>query len=475
MFALASPCLAALALAPFAGDPPEWGGFRGTDGAGVSAQSSIPESFDPDGNLLWSAPVPAGYSSPVVAGERLFLTGVDGKRLVTLCLDAVTGEERWSAGVDFDGSRIGQNSPAACTPATDGRHVFVLFHHLGMRAYDLEGKEVWHNDLGAPFDIPHGLATSPVLHGDTVVVQIDQDGGSRLVALDKATGKERWSVERPGVTHGYATPVIHVPAEGPAQVIVSASFQTAGYSLEDGEKLWWVDGAAWQTKCVPVLHGDLCIVNAFMVPSSEFGMPSTSQSWEEVLAARDGDGDELISQSEWNDQGLRMAWAIFDLDDDGKLNADDYRYLQAMGTATGGLFAIRLGGRGDVTDSHVVWKIDDSRGLSDVISPVLVGGTLFVLKDGGILTAIDAATGKVGKRERIADPDRYFASPVAAGDRVLTTSLGGLLSVVKAGEEWEVLSTADIDEEVWSTPALARGLVFVRSQEAVHCFFAEEG
>lgn len=467
------PTLLTLLLPLATGDTPEWGGFRGNNGSGVSVHGSIPAVLDAEENLLWRTEIPSGYSSPIVTGNRVIVTAAEGKELVTLCLDKVTGEIRWRSHVEFDGSRVGANSPAAPTPVTDGRQIFSLFHHVGLVAYDMNGKEVWHNSLGAPFNIPHGLATSPVLHGDLVILQLDQDTDSHLIALDKATGEERWRVARPGTTHGYATPVIYEPEEGPVQIICSGSMEVAAYAFLDGEKLWWMGGSAWQTKSLPLIHKGLCIVNAYMQPPSEFGGPRVTQSWEEALAERDADGDELISRDEWPHEALQLAWFIFDLDGDDKLNEADYAYLKSAGTATGGLFAIRLGGRGDVTTSHLAWKYSERRGLSDVISPVVVNDTLFVLRDGGLLTSIDTATGEVIQQKRVGDPDQYYASPVSAGGRLLTASQAGQLAVVSGEGEWEVLSTTDLDEVIWSTPALAEGLLFVRTQSALYCFFGE--
>jgi outer membrane protein assembly factor BamB len=267
--------------------------------------------------------------------------------------------------------------------------------------------------------------------------------------------------------------VIYEPEEGPAQIICSGSMEIAAYSVEDGEKLWWMGGAAWQTKSLPLIHKDLCIVNAFMVSTSEFGGPRVTQSWEEALLERDANGDELISRDEWPGEALHQAWFIFDLDGDDMLNETDYDYLKNAGTATGGLFAIRLGGKGDVTKTHLAWNYSERRGLSDVVSPVVVNDTLFVLRDGGLLTSIDIETGEVIRQKRVGDPDQYYASPVSAGGRLLTASQAGQLAVVSGEGEWEVLSTTDLDEVVWSTPALAEGLIFVRSQTAMYCFYGE--
>jgi outer membrane protein assembly factor BamB len=409
-----------------------------------------------------------------VDGGRVYLTASEGKQLLTLAVDAVTGEILWKKGVEFDGSRIGANSSAAPTPATDGVRVYAFFHHVGLVAYDLEGKELWRNSVGSPYDIPHGMASSPVVSGGKVVLQIDQDSSSRLLALDAATGMQVWETARPGVTHGYSTPVIHTPEGGEPQVVVSGALQVAGYSLETGEKLWWANGSAWQVKAVPIFTQDLCIVNAFMVPSSELGGPPIEPVWEKALADMDEDGDSMISREEWPDETMQMVWFIFDLDGDEKLDAKDYAYLVSAGNETGGLIALRLGGKGDITDSHIAWRYEKSRGLSDVLSPVVIGETLFMIKEGGILTAMNAGTGEVSKQERVGSPDRYFASPVAADGRLLVASLSGQLSVVDGKPDWEVLSTTDLEEEIWSSPALAGELVYVRTQKALYCFFNEE-
>ena len=458
---------------PLAGTP-EWGAFRGPDGSGI-ASGTLPDKLDPEVNLLWRAELEPGYSSPVVAGDFVFLTAVDAreKQLLTVCLERETGKESWRALLEYDGAaRVGQNSPAASTPVTDGEVVVALFHHLGLVAYDLDGRELWRNALGAPYNIPHGLSSSPVLHGDRVVVQIDQDDGSRLACVDLEDGKLVWEVARE-VTHGYSTPAIRVPSagdSGPVQVIANGARRIVSYDLQSGEVLWWVDGAAWQVKAAPVLHGELCLVNAFMVPTSEFGAPAALPSLEQALAEHDADQSGTIGKGEWDLPVLQMAWAIFDLDDDEQLDQREYAYLLSAGSAVGGLFAIRTDGRGDVTKTHVQWLYDERRGLSDLLMPVVVGETLYQLRDGGILTAIDLAKGEVQKHERVGEPDDYFASPVAAGGRLLIASKSGQLSVVEAGADFAALSTTDLGEEIWSVPAIAGERVFVRSQAALYCF-----
>ncbi len=467
---LLSLCSSSPSISP--GDAPQWGGFRGNNGSGVSSAKKLPDALDPEENLIWRVEVPTGYSSPCVAGKDLYLTASEGAKLWTLALDAYSGEERWRAELDFDGKRPGANSPAAPTPVTDGERVYALFHHFGLVVYDREGKELWKKPIG-PFNIPHGMAASPVLFGENLLLQVDQDTGSYLVAYDRKTGAERWKVDRPGVTHGYATPAVWQPAGGAPELVVSSAFQIAGFSLENGSKLWWVDGAAWQTKSVPVFEGALCVVNSFMPGPAEMGMPNFTGSYAEMVAEHDANEDGKVTRDEWADQRVQMIWFILDLDGDEALGEKDWEYALSTGSANGGLFAIELGGKGDL-GQKIKWKVEDRRGLSDVTSPLLLDGTLFLVKEGGLVTSIDAGSGKVVKQERLGEPDDYYASPVAGDGKVYLASLSGQLAVISAQREWQPLSVHRIDEEVWSTPALTERQVLIRSQKALYCFESPE-
>ena len=301
---------------------PEWGGFRGNNSTGIAVDAQLPDVLDMESNLLWRTEIPKGYSSPTICGEQVFITGADKEQLFTLCLDRNDGEVQWQASLPYDGKRPGANSPAAPSPVTDGERVYSLFHHVGLITYDMAGQELWRKDLGT-INIPHGLATSPLVHQGLLVQMIDQDTGSFLVGLDAVTGEERWRTERNNVTHSYSTPTIYTPTEGEAQIIVSGSFQIAGYSLRDGSKLWWVDGGAWQTKAVPVIAGDLCIVNSFMLSTSEMGVPKFSGTFEELLELRDENANGFIDREEWDHELIQQIWFILDLDGDLRLNSDD--------------------------------------------------------------------------------------------------------------------------------------------------------
>jgi len=470
--------LLCLALTQQPADP-LWSGFRGNHGCGVTDETGLPTALDPEHGLRWRVAVPAGYSSPVVAGKDVFLTGalesVQGKKvsgkLVTLCLDVATGATRWRHELEFSGTQPGNNSCAAPSPATDGKTVVALFHHFGLVAYDTAGKELWRQPMG-PFVLPHGMASSPVLEDGLVVIQADQDKGSYLAAFDATTGVQRWRVERPGFSHSYATPAVHRPAEGPAQVIVSGALQVTSYALGSGEKLWWLDGPSRQTKGVPVLAGGRCYVKAFMRPLSEmhFGI---SLDFDVLLGEHDHDQDHKLSRDEFGQPRMHELWSNIDQDGDELLDAAEWGL--ATNSSRGGLFAIDPTGKGDVTGSGLAWRVEDRRSLVGVTTPVIVGATMFLLGEGGLLTSLAIADGKILKQARVGEPDQYFASPVAGEGRLYLASMGGILTVVRAVPDWEVLATHALEEaEIWATPALAGKSVFVRSKEALYRFAAPE-
>ena len=468
-------CLLPLALSQPAGDATEWSSFLGPNGSCQIDSAALPDTLDPEKTLRWRAEIAGGYSSAIVVGDVLFLTSAAGKELLTQCIDRKTGEEVWRRELPFHGKRPGANSPAAPTPVSDGRAVYCAFHDFGVIAYDMEGEDLWEAPIG-PFTIPHGFSSSPLLHEDLLVLQVDQDSGSYVIAWDKETGEERWMVERPGLTHGYGTPALYVPKEGPAQVILSGTYRISGHSLEDGEPLWWVDGGGQMPMTSPMVVGDRAIVCNFSSSSSESGLPKFSGSFEKALEERDTNGDGLLGPDEFENRMIKMAFFVFDLDDDGFFNERDWAFIVRGSQAAGGLYSIKLDGTGDVSESHVSWTNDNRRGLSETTSPLIFDEMILMLKSGGLVSTYDLSTGELFQTERIGEPDQYWATPVLADGKIYLASFSGILTVLSADAEWEVLSetnladSADSAVVIWSTPAIADDQIFVRTQKALYCF-----
>jgi outer membrane protein assembly factor BamB len=449
----------------------DWPQFRGEGGTGVSASKNLPVQFGPEKNVLWQTLLPPGHSSPVLVGNSIFLTAFEDKKLLTFRLDRSSGEILWRREAPRDRTEPYQqtNTPASPTPVTDGQRVYVFFGDFGLLAYDLNGAEVWRLPLG-PFNNVNGHGSSPILAGDKLVLICDQDIGSYLIAVDKKTGKPVWKTDRPEVARGYATPGIFQPKNGSAELIVPGAFQLASYSLDTGKKLWWVNGMAWQLKSVPLFQGDVIYVNGWET-GGDTDYPPTILSFEEVLKKQDADGDGRLSKSELP-VDVKFG-PDEDLDHDGLIDARDWNFRRTRRTAQNSLVAVRHGGVGDVTQTHVLWR--HRKALPNVPSPLLYQDVLFLVKDGGIVTTLNPKTGEVLKQARLPNAaERYWASPVAADGKVYLASEGGKVSVLKAVGQWEVLAINELADECFATPAIVDGKIYLRTRTKLYCFGLKE-
>jgi outer membrane protein assembly factor BamB len=465
--------LPAVAAASVVSAVEPWSTFRGPNSRGVSEVGPLPTQLGGAENLVWKRELPPGYSSPVIAAGRLFVTAHEADKLLTICLDSRTGAELWRR--EAPRARTTKrpvNTPVSTSPATDGTSVYVLFEDFGLIAYDASGKQRWQKPLG-PFKVPYGLGASPIVADGKVVVLIDQDRDSFLAAYAAPDGRELWRSERPEAQHGFSTPVVHRPAQGDAQLLVLGSLQLAAYSLRTGEKQWWVTGMAWQAKCTPVLAGDTVYVNSSMPNMSELDKRDPLGEFSAVLEQKDANGDGKLAQAEAPVEAMKKLWFLYDLDRDTLLDESEWRVAQARDAAKSGLYAIKLGGKADVTQTHVLWRHE--RSIPNIPTPLVYRDVLYVLREGGILTSLEPATGKVLKQGRLEGAlDPYSASPVAGDGKLFFASQSGKVSVVRAAPEWELLAQSDLGEEIWATPALADGRLFVRTQQALYCFGAKQ-
>lgn len=457
--------------------PTDWSRFRGPNGTGVSDTTGLPNEFNPTTNVIWKASLPQGHSSPVLTRTHVFLTGVDGDKLFVLALDRPSGRELWRREVprNVKGRLDGPNGPASPSPVTDGDRVYAFFQDFGFIAFSADGKEQWRLPLG-PFNIFYGFGASPTLVDGLLILPVDQDSGSYLIAVDAKTGKVRYKVDRPGVISGYSTPTVYQPKNGPKQIIIPESFQLSAYSVADGKRIWWVRGLACEMKSVASLDGDTLYVNGWGFPQNQPGQQVPTVPFEEGLARYDKNKDGRIGSDEINgdtpmDRMLspKYGFPAFDLDRNGTLDAKEWDVFRAMLGAENGLLAIKLGGTGDMTSSAVKWKYQ--RPVPQVPSTLLYLGALFMVNDSGILLSFNPATGELIKQGRLKGAiDKYFASPVGADGKVFLASQDGTVSVVAARGDWEILSVNPMGDEVFATPAIADGRIYVRTKSALYCF-----
>ena len=463
----------------------DWPQFRGPNGSGVAEVTRLPVEFGPARGVAWKTPLPPGHSSPVLAGERIFLTAAEGGarsavsrdkvvdpggHLWTYCLDRKTGAVLWK--VEAPRPRVERyqttNSPASPSPATDGRSLYVFFGDYGLISYTLDGRERWKVPLG-PFNNVNGHGSSPVVVGDLVVLLCDQDSNSYLLALDKESGRVRWKVDRPNVTRCYSTPGVLRPRGGRPELIVPGSYELASYDAATGKKLWWIGGLSWQPKSSPVIDGDMIYAH-WWEQGGENEQPTETPTFAETLARFDANRDGKLSLEELAaEPRLQRGFADLDLGGDGLVDERDWDFYRARRSSRNALLAVRPGGKGDVTESAVVWRMQ--KFLPNVPSPLLYKGVLYLVKDGGIVTSLDPKTGAVLKQGRLPGAvDTYYSSPVGGAGKVYMISQTGKASVLRAGGEWEVLAVNDLEDECYATPAIEEGRLYIRTRGALYCF-----
>jgi outer membrane protein assembly factor BamB len=381
----------------------EWPAFRGPTGRSIVFDAKIPMKWGPAENLLWKTELPGkGNSSPVVWGNRIFTTSEGekagkGPERLLLCYDRTDGKLLWKHATepakDLE-TLYWKNTFASGTPVTDGERVIAFFGNGGLLCTDLEGKRLWHRDLGS-FPTTHGTGASPVLYKDLVILIQDQNKGASLcAAFDKKTGEERWRRERkPNMC--WASPVL-LRVGDRDELVFNGSHEVTSYDPATGEILWKAAGPSRES-----------------VPMIAIG------------------GGLLYSASGRN----------------------------------GPVFAIRPGGKGDVTETHVVWR--NEIGGPHVPSPQYHDGRLYLINDTGVLTCLEAATGSVVYQQRMRG--WFSMSPLLIGDLLLMTNENGVTSIVKTGPSCEVLAENDLGEKTLATPAVLGGRIYFRTEKHLIC------
>lgn len=446
----------------------DWTRFRGPNGTGVAEEGPLPVVFGPGTNVAWASDLPPGKSSPVVTESRIFLTAHEGEALLTIALDRRTGRELWrrAAPARRLESMHRLNDEASPTPVTDGSNVYVFFGGYGLVAYDEDGSQLWTLPLG-PFSNFHGMGASPILVGGKLVLVCDQDLDAYVMAVDPSNGEILWKQSRPDFVHSFSTPVLHEPRDGSAEIIVPGSYRMVSYA-PDGRELWRLDGLTYQVKSVPVVDGDRLFFNGW-APGGEPAVRLELPSFREMHDRFDANGDAELSRQEVPEGWLPGNWEMHDRNKNGTMNERDWEHYRARRVSENSFMAIQLGGRGNVTETHMLWRHQKS--LPDVASPLLYRDVLYLVRNGGIVTSLEPGSGRVLKQGRLRDAlEGFYASPVAGDGKVYMVSDAGKVVVIDAGPQWSVLRTNDLKEDVYATPAIVDASLLVRTKSRLYCF-----
>lgn len=465
---LAPGLLAVVLAAPAFAD--DWPQFRGPNASGVSSSKNLPTEFSESENVLWKADLGEGIASPIIVQGKVFSTAMTSPATFTVFAhDAATGKQLWKRDLDTGPlPRITPpNSHASSTPASDGRRVYVYFSTIGLLAFDAAtGADAWKHPLPKPaYLMDWGTASSPIIYKGSVLFSLDDDLNPYLVCLDAATGKVRWKTPRPDMLAGYAVPVV-CEANGRTDIVVAGTGKMKGYDPATGKELWTCNTLVRTVMTTPVVKD-----GTIYIAVQSYG-DSTRTLKYALLDWMDTNQDKKLARAEVPKE-FRERFEESDRDNDGFIaDAELDSAFQSKGNRVGGgniIQAIKGGGTGDVTKTHLLWNVT-KKYPSNLTSPLVSGDRLLVVKAGGVSTSLDAATGKLNwELERIDNLGDHFASPVAADGKIFIAGRNGFIVVLADSASLEILAKNDMGGEIIATPAIAGGRLYVRTREKLFC------
>ena len=413
--------LPAIILAGATSFAADWARFRGPNGSGVAADAKPASTWSESQNVRWKTELPGpGTSSPIVIGERIFVTSFSGEgeggklQRHLVCVNRADGKIAWSAAIpavqpeDNYSGFLTEHGYASHTPTSDGQRVYVFFGKSGAAAFDLTGKKLWQTSLGTDSNRKNwGSASSPILYKDFVIINASEEG-HEIVALEKATGKIAWEAKGAALELSFGTPVL-VESEGRTDLVFSVPGELWGMNPDTGKLRWF----------------------------AETGLPGN------------------IAPSVVPGDGMVFAFGGFP-----RLGA----------------LAVKTGGKGDVTKTHIAWTGSNS---SYVPTPVLHEGRFYFVSDAGFATCLDAKSGTMIFKERLPGASAtgrggkpFYASAVLANGLIYAVSRQNGTFVFEAKPEFKLVAQNRIagdDSQFNATPALADRQLFLRSNRALYC------
>jgi outer membrane protein assembly factor BamB len=391
-----------------------WPQWRGPNLNGLSGEKNLPARWTTEENIPWKLALP-GWSgaTPIIWNDRIFLNVAEGNDLYLWCVDRALGEVVWKKLLGTGNIKMRKQNMSSPSPVTDGQSIFVMTGTGILKGFDFRGKELWARDLqkdyGA-FGLNWGYASSPLLVDDSLYVQVlhgmKTDDPSYVVRLEKKTGKTQWKVERLTNAIRESPDAYTTPGllrYGKAvEIVITGGDCVTGHDAATGKELWRANG----------LNPD-------------------------------------------NDPSYRIVASpvIF----------NDIIYAP---TRVRPLLALKAGGRGDITASHLLWSTQNG---PDVPTPVTDGKHFYVVNDRGIMWCLDARTGAEVYGQQRLTPGTYSSSPVLADGKIYATNEDGLTTVVKAGPKFEVLAENRLNDYCLSSPAISDGQIFIRTAQHLYC------
>lgn len=385
-----------------------WPQWRGPGLNGVSNEKNLPVKWTPEENVVWKLPMPGfSGSTPIIWRDRIFLNVAEGDNLALWCVDKSKGEIVWKKPLGSGNVKMRKQNMSSPSPVTDGRNVYVMTGTGILKGFDFSGKELWSRDIQKDygnFGLNWGYASSPLLFEDSLYVQVlhgmKTDDPSYVMRIDKKSGKTLWKVDRPTSAIRESPDSYTTPGllryGKTTEIVITGADCVTGHDPETGKELWRANGLNPENNPFYRIVASPIIFN------------------------------EII-------------------------------YVP---TRVKPLLALKAGGRGDITTSHVLWSTVNG---PDVPTPVTDGKYFYVVNDKGIVWCLDAKTGgEVYSQQRI-KPGTYSASPVLADGKIYVTNEDGLTTVLAAGPKFEVLAENPLNDYVLSSPAISDGRIYIRT------------
>jgi outer membrane protein assembly factor BamB len=406
--------------------------------------------------------------------------------LKMFCIDRQKGNIRWEKNITVENfEKVNPvSNPATATPATDGEMVFFYFSSYGLLAYDFNGELKWELKIPVPKS-RHGMGTSPVVTGDLVILNcLGHQNDPRILAINKLNGSIVWKYSMPSQKEyggdSYSTPVVYKN-----QVIINASEDISGYDLKSGQRIWSYPVGITDAVCTPVLGNGVM----YTTSHSTYGNPemrSQFPAFVEVLKKYDTNGDNKLDKEEVKDYtfliypekpdisakiSVGSGIGMFDSNKDEMIDSTEWRKMHqflASFSDKVGVKAIKPGGKGDISFSNFVWG--NSELPPHISSPIYYNEHVYTIRDGGLLSCFNSKNGKVLYREKTGVTGSYFASPVAAGNKVFIASRNGVVTVIEAGDNLKILAKNALGELITATPAVVDNKLYIRTDKALYAF-----
>jgi len=391
-----------------------WPQWRGPALNGISAEKNLPLKWTAEENIAWKLPMPGrSGSTPIIWNDRIFLNVTDGNALYLWCVDRTKGTLIWKQQLGAGDVKMRKHNMSSPSPVTDGKSVFVMTGTGILSGFDFNGKLLWSRDIQkdyGEFGLNWGYASSPLLLNDALYVQVlhgmKTDDPSYVLRLEKSSGKTVWKVERPTNAIRESPDSYATPAilrhGKTTELVISGGDCVTGHDLATGKELWRANGLNPDNNPCYRIVASPVIFNDVIYASSKFKP----------------------------------------------------------------LLALRAGGRGDITTSHLLWSTPNG---PDVPTPVTDGKYFYIVNDKGILWCLDAKTGAEVYAQQRLKPGTYSASPVLADGKIYATNEDGLTTVVKAGPAFEVLAENALNDYCLSSPAISNGQIFIRTDQNLYC------